>query len=467
MKSAFADFMEFDSGSCVTLRSNEKKPELQVSKTFRIVTLGCKVNQYESACIREALLRSGWEEAPKGGKAEFNIVNTCIVTQRASYQSRQAIRRAIKENPGGLAAAVGCYAQVFPEELLEIKGLDLLADNTAKSRLPEVIRHLEKGVGPKVLSEGGFSHPFSDLLPISDRTRAMLKIQDGCDSFCTYCIVPYARGPVRSLGPERVIESLMALSERGYKEAVLTGIHLGRYGTDLKPALGLKNLLSLLGKHRPPLRIRLSSLEPKEVDPDIIEMVASEAWLCRHFHIPLQSGDDDILRRMNRSYSAGEFRKLIEMIRAKAPLAAVGADILAGFPGEDGQSYLRTYHLLQDLPLSNFHVFPFSRRKGTPASKFGGQVPQKEISIRTDQLRVLGEKKRQTFYESCVGKDFEVLTEGWQEKGRTIKGLTDNYLPVVFPSSQMSQNEMVRVRAERVDNRTVHGERKDREEKRV
>lgn len=428
-----------------------------MSKTFRIITLGCKVNQYESACLREALLGKGWAETPKGVRAEVNIVNTCIVTQRASYQSRQAIRRVIKENPGGLAAAVGCYAQVFPDELLSIKGLDLVADNTAKERLPEIFQRLEKGLSPVVVSEGCFSPASSDLLPISDRTRAMLKIQDGCDSFCSYCIVPYARGPVRSVGPERVIETLSTLSERGYKEVVLTGIHLGRYGIDLKPAIGLKDLLALVGRQRFPLRIRVSSLEPKEVDPDIIEMMASEEWLCRHFHIPLQSGDDEILRKMNRHYGGEEFRKLIEKIRSKIPPAAIGVDILAGFPGEDEKAFLHTYNLVGDLPLSYFHVFPFSAREGTPASTFEGQVPQKEIKMRTDQLRALGEKKRQSFYESCLGKKFEVLTEGWQEIGRSVKGLSDNYLPLVFPSPRMSQNEMIRVRAERVEKRSVIG----------
>jgi len=431
-----------------------------VSKTFRIITLGCKVNQYESACLRESLLRRGWAEAPKGAKPEVTVVNTCIVTQRASYQSRQAIRRAIRENPAGLAAAVGCYSQVFPEELLSIQGLDLIADNTAKDGLPEVIQHLEKVIQPVVVTKGFFSQAFSDVPPITDRTRAMLKIQDGCESFCSYCIVPYARGPVRSLEPEKVMESLSALSQRGYREVVLTGIHLGRYGTDLRPALGLKDLLALVGSRRLPLRIRLSSLEPKEVDRAIIEMAASEAWLCRHFHIPLQSGDDEILRMMNRHYSGDEFRRLIEKIRAKIPLAAIGADILAGFPGEDDKAYLHTYNLVKDLPLSYLHVFPFSPRKGTPASTFGAQVPQNEIRARTDQLRALGDKKRRAFHESCLGKDFDVLTEGWQEKGRTIKGLSDNYLPLVFPWPGMSQNDMVRVRAERVEKNTVHGTRR-------
>jgi threonylcarbamoyladenosine tRNA methylthiotransferase MtaB len=430
---------------------------LRVSRTFRIITLGCKVNQYESACLRESLLRAGWLEAPKGGKAEATIVNTCIVTRSASCQSRQAIRRAIKENPGGLTAAAGCYAQVFPEDLMEIKGLDMVAGNRAKHRLPDLLRHREKARLPLLVSEDFSPRAFSDLLPISDRTRAMLKVQDGCDSFCSYCIVPYARGPVRSLEPQEVVENLQSLSDKGYKEVVLTGIHLGRYGIDLTSPVALKDLLILIGSRKLPIRIRLSSLEPKEVGPEIIEMVASEPWLCRHFHIPLQSGDDGILKRMNRHYTAKEFTSLIEGIHARVPLAAIGVDILAGFPGEDERAYLSTYEAVKALPLSYLHVFPFSPRKGTPAWSFGDRVPYHEIKERTAKLRVLGEKKRQIFYESCLGKDFEVLTEGWHEKGLSIKGLSDNYLPVVFPSSRMSQNEVAPVRIERVDKKTVHG----------
>jgi threonylcarbamoyladenosine tRNA methylthiotransferase MtaB len=428
-----------------------------VSGTFKITTLGCKVNQYESACLREALLRGGWIEAERGGKAELTVVNTCIVTQRASYQSRQAIRKAIRENPGGLIAAVGCYAQVFHEELLDIKGLDLVAGNPVKARLPELLQGFEKGLRPVLVSGDSGAQAFSNLLPTSDRTRGLLKIQDGCDSFCSYCIVPRARGPVRSLEPERVLGALASLSEQGYEEVVLTGIHLGRYGVDLDPPLALKDLLSLIGKKRLPLRIRLSSMEPKEMDKEIVERVASEEWLCRHFHIPLQSGDNDILKRMNRHYDAQEFRKLIESIHARIPLAALGVDIMAGFPGEDEQAFLHTYHLVEDLPVSYFHVFPFSPRKGTPAWTFSEKVHEKETKKRTEELRFLGEKKRRMFYESCLGREFEVLTEGWHEKGKMIKGLSDNYLPILFPSSRLSQNELVRVRAESVEKKTVMG----------
>ncbi len=387
----------------------------------------------------------------------LSVVNTCIVTQRASYQSRQAIRRAIRENPEGTVAAVGCYAQVFPEELLDIKGLDIVAGNPVKARLPEFLGSFKKGLQPVVISGGLSVQAFSSVLPTSERTRGLLKIQDGCDSFCSYCIVPRARGRVRSLEPERVLSALMGMAEQGHKEVVLTGIHLGRYGADLKPPMGLKDLLFLVSRQNLPLRIRLSSVEPKELDKEIVEMAASEGWLCRHFHIPLQSGDSGILKSMNRQYNADEFRELIENIHARIPLAALGVDIMAGFPGEDEQAFLRTYRLVEDLPLSYFHVFPFSPRKGTPAWTFAEKVPEKEAGKRTEALRSLGEKKRRMFYESCLGREFEVLTEGWHERGKMVKGLSDNYVPIVLPSSRMLQNRMFRVRAERVEKRIVVG----------
>jgi threonylcarbamoyladenosine tRNA methylthiotransferase MtaB len=433
---------------------------MRVAKTFRIITLGCKVNQVESACLREALLRAGWVEVPKGSGAETSVINTCIVTRSASYQSRQAIRRAIRENPGGVTAAVGCYGQVFPEELLKIKGLDLVAGNGAKLRLADLLLDLEKQRSPLLLPKDFSDRPFSAFLPLSGRTRGMVKVQDGCDSFCSYCIVPYARGPMRSLEPQKVMESLAAMAEKGYREVVLTGIHLGRYGIEGASPGGLKELLKRIGRGNLPLRIRLSSLEPKEIGPELIEMVASEPWLCRHFHVPLQSGDDRILKKMNRHYTGREFRSLIEKIHGAVPLAAIGADILAGFSGEDEKAYLATYHLVRDLPLSYFHVFPFSPRKGTAAWSYPDRVPEPVIKERTARLRALGEQKRRAFYESCVGEEFGVLTQGWHRKGLTLKGLSDNYLPVVFKSPNPSQNEMVQVRIEAVDGNTVHGTRR-------
>jgi threonylcarbamoyladenosine tRNA methylthiotransferase MtaB len=429
-----------------------------MAKTFKIITLGCKVNQCESATLREALIRTGWAPAERGGSADVNIVNTCIVTQRASYQSRQAIRKAIRENPSALTAATGCYAQTFPEELSRIEGLDLVAGNALKGHLHRILQECRKGV-PACLSEGDFNAFLSEeSLPLSERTRSFLKIQDGCDSFCTYCIVPYSRGPLRSLDPLKGITLLRSLSEEGYKEVVLTGIHLGKYGVDLSPATSLKDLLTRIGKERLPLRIRLSSIEPKEVVPELIRMAASEEWFCRHFHIPLQSGDNDILKRMNRNYTSEEYARLVESIHSQIPLAAIGADLMAGFPGEEDKAHRNTYELVKDLPVSYFHVFPFSPRQGTAAWDFKDKVDEREIKRRAEALRVLGQKKREHFYRSCTGNTFQVLAEGLDRSGMgMIKGLSDNYLPVLFPFSREIRNEMIPVRIDKVEKLVVFG----------
>jgi len=429
-----------------------------MGKTFKIITLGCKVNQCESAYLREALMQAGWVPAEKGGPADVTVVNTCIVTQRASYQSRQAIRKAIRENPSALTAATGCYAQTFPEELSGIEGLDLIAGNALKGHLHKLLQDSRKGALTG-LPQGNFSASLSEeVLPLSERTRSFLKIQDGCDSFCSYCIVPFSRGPLRSLEPIKVIALLRSLSEEGYKEVVLTGIHLGKYGVDLSPAPSLTDLLRLIGEESLPLRIRLSSIEPKEVAPDLIRMAASEEWLCRHFHIPLQSGDNEILKRMNRNYTSEEYARLVESIHKQIPLAAIGVDIMAGFPGEEDTAYRNTYDLMKDLPVSYFHVFPFSPRKGTAAWDFRDKVEDREIKKRAEALRVLGQKKREAFYRSCAGKTFQVLAQGWARSGMgMIQGLSDNYLPVFFPFPREIRNEMLPVRIDSVKNMTILG----------
>ncbi|MBK5099909.1 MAG: tRNA (N(6)-L-threonylcarbamoyladenosine(37)-C(2))-methylthiotransferase MtaB, partial [Desulfobacteraceae bacterium] len=337
-------------------------------RTFHIVTLGCKVNQYESAFLEAELLKAGWVKAGPGERADVAIVNTCIVTQRAAHQSRQAIGKVIRENPDGMVAATGCYAQVVPNELSKIQGIGLIAGNTIKGNLPELLVTAERR-GPQAIVSRDFDSkmPF-EFLPLRrfpGRSRAYVKIQDGCQSFCSYCIVPLARGPYRSLPPARVLSQIESFAKEGYKEIVLTGIHLGKYGVDLKEDMGLNRLLRAIGREGLPLRIRLSSLEPNEIDDDTIEMVASEGWLCQHFHIPLQSGDDRILRRMNRNYTARQFGKLVESIFSRSPLAAIGVDVMAGFPGEDTAAHENSWSLIKDLPVSYLHVFPFSPRTGT------------------------------------------------------------------------------------------------------
>ncbi len=424
-----------------------------MTQSFKIITLGCKVNQYESAYLSETLSEAGWLNAVGSEKADVSIVNTCIVTQTASRQSRQEIRKAIRENPDGIVAATGCYAQVFPDELSKIEGLRLIAGNTVKGKLPELLINTTE---PKQLKI--FSHAFKpkipfEFLPIksfSGRARAFLKIQDGCESFCSYCIVPSARGPNRSLPPAQVLSAVTSLVEEGYKEIVLTGIHLGKYGSDQKKGMNLNSLLTTIGKENFPVRIRLSSLEINEIDSELVEMIASEKWLCRHFHIPLQSGDDRILKRMKRGYSATQFSRLIETIHNKVPLAAIGTDIMSGFPGEDAVAHENTCALIKDLPVSYAHVFPFSARAGTPAASLDNQIDSKISKNRAAELRDIGQEKRTAFYDSCLGKKFTVLTERWySEKDGLVEGKADNYLPVLFPLATPSP-QLVSVRLEKV-----------------
>jgi threonylcarbamoyladenosine tRNA methylthiotransferase MtaB len=439
-------------------------PERSVAimeKLFKIITLGCKVNQYESAYLKDALARAGWHQAVNGERADVSVVNTCIVTQKAGHQSRQEIRKAIRGNPKGTVAAIGCYAQVFPDELRQIEGIGLIADNTVKGKIPELLLTLADSRQQMTALNDfkpGMSFDFLQIKSFSDRTRAYLKIQDGCQSFCSYCIVAFARGPYRSLAPKKVLPMIESLTDQGYKEIVLTGIHLGKYGVDLEGEMDLKKLLHAIGKEGFPVRLRLSSLEPNEIDTGLMEMVAAEPWLCRHFHIPLQSGDDGILRRMNRHYTTREFSDLIESIHDRIPLAAIGVDVMAGFPGEDIVAHENTCALIKDLSVSYLHVFPFSRRPGTAAASFDGQIDPGVIKERAEKLRDIGLKKRPSFYHDCLGKEFQVLSERWHSKERKImKGLSDNYLPVLFPSSKDSRNQIIPVHMEGVENNMVIG----------
>ncbi len=431
----------------------------KMSKSFKVITLGCKVNQYESAFIEESLLDMGCRRVNQGREAELVVVNTCIVTARASYQSRQALRRAIRENPGAIIAAVGCYGQVFPGELSNIDGVDIIAGNKGKSSLPGLLTKASHHNPPLVVSEEFVTLNHFEQAPItkfSDRTRAFLKIQDGCESSCSYCIVPKARGPQRSLGPERVIELLKGLERSGYKEVVLAGVHLGKYGADFGNDMDLTKLLAEIGGNRCRLRIRLSSLEPMEIGRELIGLTASHDWLCRHFHISLQSGDDDVLSRMNRYYTARMVTRVINDIARLIPQVCIGVDVLVGFPGETDRAFNNTFGLLQDMPVSYLHVFPYSRRDGTAAAGFPDQLDHEKIKERTLFLRRLDKEKRKVFWGSLVGETFSVLTEGWLPEDRhLISGLSDNYVRFAFPSNSLIKNEIVEVRAEDVTERGI------------
>jgi threonylcarbamoyladenosine tRNA methylthiotransferase MtaB len=430
-------------------------------KTFKIITLGCKVNQYESAYLGESLADAGLSLVGEKEEADVTVINTCTVTQGASYQSRQLLRRAVRENPWGVTAAVGCYAQVYPSELTEIEGVDLIAGNVAKGRLRDLLLNGNGAQAPRIFSHDFRSDAEFDFLPIKrfgDRTRGFLKIQDGCQSFCSYCVVPIARGPLRSLDPSKVLGMMQSLAESGYREVVLTGVNLGKYGCDLHPQISLRDLLRLIGREDLPLRVRLSSIEPTEIDEALIETIAFEPWLCPHFHIPLQSGDDGILKRMNRTYTARDFMRLVERIHEKMPHAAIGVDTIAGFPDEDRNAYRNTAALVRDLPISYLHVFPYSARKGTAAAGFSDRVPRQVVKERAAELRELGLQKRRAFHESCLGKIFAVLVEGWQSKeDGTVKGLSENYLRVAFTASRLTPNDLVPIKMEAVMEQFVFG----------
>ncbi|EFK05301.1 MiaB-like protein [delta proteobacterium NaphS2] len=432
-------------------------------ETFKVITLGCKVNQYESAFMEESLSKAGWHRTTDESAAHVLVVNTCVVTQKAAHQSRQAIRKAIRENPKAKVAAVGCYAQAFPEELETIDGIALIANNRIKAEIPRLLTEL-----PKFSQKRAFLPPFEtetpfDALKICNfpgRTRAYLKIQDGCRSFCTYCIVPYTRGPYRSLAPEKVLDALEGFARKGYREVVLTGIHLGKYGVDLPGKTDLTGLLKMVGEKSLPLRVRLSSMEPQELPTELIEMAASESWFCPHFHIPLQSGDDQILKKMNRHYNTKDFAKIIETIHTAMPLGAIGVDVMAGFPGEDLAAHKNAVSLLEALPVSYLHVFPFSPRKGTPAWHYKNSVDIEIVKERARELRILGREKRMLFYKKCLGHHFDVLVEGAYARDKDLMtGAAENYLPFVFLRDDSLKGRIVRMRAVRISENRVLGEK--------
>ncbi|MDM8543088.1 tRNA (N(6)-L-threonylcarbamoyladenosine(37)-C(2))-methylthiotransferase MtaB [Desulfococcaceae bacterium HSG9] len=417
---------------------------------YTITTLGCKVNQSESESLAASLKSRGMSEAGSA-TADVCIINTCTVTQKASMQSRQAIRRSIRLNPQARIIVTGCYAQMQPEQIRRIDKVDDIIGHRAKMRIPDLIK-------TEVANEdtsAALELPFCNIeaLPADfSRTRPVLKIQDGCNTFCTYCIVPYARGRSRSMPVKDVSDAVNAVHSSGKREIVLAGIHLGCYGQELTPSTSLVELLNYVLSDTSIERIRLSSIEPAELTSDIITLASESERLCSHFHIPLQSGDDSILERMHRPYTRSMFSSLIRQIHAVMPDAAIGADILAGFPGETEAAFENTFTLVEELPISYLHVFPFSARKGTPAYTFPDKVADNVIKARCRRLRELGKRKKNEFYQKFIHQKIEILVESQRDR-RTglLKGFTSNYIPVLVQAGDELKNKLVMVRIERVD----------------
>jgi len=398
-----------------------------------VATLGCKVNQCESAVISEALASQEVALVSFDEQADCYIINTCTVTGKTDYQSRQLIRRAIRRNPSAAVIVTGCYAQRAPEEIARIPGVRMIAGNSEKSSLPKLIREMAETKGLEI-RVGDMRRetrlPPADAATFPGHTRAFLKIQDGCDAFCSYCIVPLARGTNRSLPPADIEDRIAALATRGYREVVLTGIHLGAYGRDLSSPSDLAEIVRRIAQSRSVERLRLSSIEPREVSDELITLIGSSGIVCRHLHIPLQSGDDRILTAMNRDYDAGFFRDLVWKIHAAVPGIAVGTDIIAGFPGESEAAFTNTLRLVEGLPIAYLHVFPYSRRPGTPAAAMPDQISEPEKKRRVEELRGIGAVKRQSFAEGCIGTPLTVLIEERKKKQTGFSlGFSDNYIP--------------------------------------
>lgn len=411
--------------------------------TISVATLGCKVNQFESEALIDALERRGYAIIPFEEGADITIINTCTVTQRADFQSRQMVRRAFRSNPNALIVVTGCYPQVEPDAFTKMKGVRYLFGNGEKNQIPDLLPLMQKGESPRVQvgdiqKETLFSEtPFHSF---HRHTRAFLKIQDGCNAHCSYCIVPHARGHSRSLPPERVIENLKILKEKGFKEVVLTGIHLGTYGLDLTPSFPLEKLIKQLEKEGMPDRIRFSSIEPGDFSPQLISAFSQSSKICPHLHISIQSGDDEILQKMNRDYDRSFLSDLVQELHLRIPKLSIGADVIVGFPGETEKKFKHTYGLVESLPFSYLHVFPFSRRKGTPAFQFPQRVDEKEIKKRAESMRELGKRKRQVFYRQFLNQELSVLVEDHREKGTDRwKGLSRNYIPVLLNNKNRIQ----------------------------
>ena len=415
-----------------------------------VATLGCKVNQCESAGIAEALTARGMTLVPFEETADGYIINTCTVTGRTDYQSRQLIRRAIRKNPAAAVLVTGCYAQRAPQEIAGIPGVRFITGNAEKERIPDILFEMTTGT-PQILvgdirKRKGISRLGATVFP--EHTRAFLKIQDGCNAFCSYCIVPHARGASRSLPLDESLERIASISRAGYREVVLTGIHLGIWGRDLVPRTDLAALVRGVTDGGAVERLRLSSIEPRELTEELITLIAAAGAVCRHLHIPLQSGDDGILAAMRRDYDAAFFRNLIRKLQTAIPGIAVGIDVMAGFPGETEEAFAHTASLVEELPIAYLHVFPYSRRPGTPAAAMARQVAEEEKKRRAKRLREIGAEKRQAFAERFIGTPLRVLVEGRTDpKSGLPLGFSDNYIPVAVRGG-VTANRIVRVMPE-------------------
>jgi len=432
--------------------------------TVALTTLGCRLNQVESQEMGALLEGRGFRVVPAGSRAQVHVVNTCTVTGRADFSDRQAIRRITRDEPGAFLVVTGCYAQTDPDTVAALPGVDLVVGNQEKYRLPDLLDSLVKRARPAMAVADireARSVPVAPVTRMTGRSRPFVKIQDGCQHRCAFCIVPAARGGSRSQEPKVVLDQVRALAEAGYPDVTLTGVDIGHYGWDLYPRTSLAALVrSLAGVPR--LRwLRLSSVLPSYFTADLVDAVGTLPVVAPHLHLPLQSGSDRVLRLMRRPYHTGMYRALVDRLAAAIPGLGLGADVIVGHPGETDDDFEATLALVGSLPFSYLHVFTYSDRPGTEAARRPGHVPAAVIRERSQRLRRLGREKSHAFRSALVGSAREVLVlEARDHQTGLLSGLTSNYVEVLFPGPdglgrRMATVEIAEVRGERTHGRLV------------
>ena len=413
-------------------------------KKVAIYTLGCKVNQYESDAMYMMFKKNNYDMVDFEEQADIYVINTCTVTGTGDKKSRQIIRRARRKNPEALVVVTGCLAQVWDKEGVELPEVNLIVGNQDRKNIIEIIEKYE-GETVKEISDIMKQRDFWEAGKVlsRERTRAYVKIQDGCDRFCSYCIIPYARGPVRSRDLESIKREVNNLVENGFKEIVLTGIHIASYGKDLR-TMTLIDVLKELDKIEGLERIRLGSIEPNFITEESVEIMKSMKKLCKHFHLSLQSGNNDTLKRMNRRYSVDEFEEKVNLLRQAFENPALTTDIIVGFPGETEEEFKNTYEFLKRIEFSRMHVFPYSKRVGTPAAIMENQIPENIKSERVKLLTEMSVRNERAFAKKFIGQEIDVIFEHELKNNSEIyEGYTDRYVKVLAKGVGLGKSEKV------------------------
>ncbi|NLY10624.1 MAG: tRNA (N(6)-L-threonylcarbamoyladenosine(37)-C(2))-methylthiotransferase MtaB [Firmicutes bacterium] len=423
-------------------------------------TLGCKVNQYDTEAVINEFKSRGYTIVDFDEVADIYVINTCTVTNVGDRKSRQMIRRAHRQNPQAKVVVMGCYSQTSPEEAIEIEGVNLVLGTRDRQGIVDLVESLNIDEKKSLVKDIFELDEFEEIpvVQFEGRTRATIKVQDGCNQFCSYCKVPYARGKSRSRLVDNVLSQVKEISDQGYREIVLTGVHLGLYGRDLNPPVTLENLVKLISEVPGIKRVRISSIDPNEIEDSFLEMMAANPKICPHLHIPLQSGSDTILSLMRRRYSTDDFEHIVEKARQMVPGIGITTDVIVGFPGEDEKEFAKTLAFAEKMKLSRVHVFQYSPRSGTPAATMPNQVPKNEKEQRSKALIDLATRLGKEFHSSFVNEVLEVLVE--ENEGVIGVGLTGNYIrtKIKFPNEGDWVGKLIKVRVLSANEDGIEGE---------